>query len=115
MEAFLDQIATPKVSDIEPLCLAYLMTAMTRFNMHDFFLHPKKIKPITGQIQLCSIDSDWRYPSSEMQYIADQFQKAGVNATHQVLKSTLGHGAFIYDFDCCQKTIKDFMHSIHPA
>ncbi|WP_119344502.1 homoserine O-acetyltransferase MetX [Facilibium subflavum] len=112
IEYFLDSIQHKPATSIDPNSLLYMMKAMSSFDLTDDELWPANLQNITGNVLLISYQNDWRYPANETEKLAEHLRLHSVTATHKVINSDFGHGAFIYDYKSLSPHIKNFLTCI---
>jgi homoserine O-acetyltransferase/O-succinyltransferase len=113
VQAFMEKIRNDQSSTFDPNSLIYLTKAMDYFNLERSYgsLY-NAFKDVNTKLLLVSYESDWRYPYKDMCEIEYIFKKLNQDVKHFCLKSSFGHGAFIYDFNNgLTDILKSFLNS----
>ncbi len=108
VEMHLERIASQQERRLDPNALLYLMRAMQYFDLEqEFGSLDAALSCVSARTLFVSYDSDWRYPSSEVQRLHDALTGAGGDSRHVVLSSSQGHGAFLVDVDNCAAAVEE--------
>ena len=81
----------------------------------DFDLHPQDqpLEEVFAEARarylLVSYANDLRYPAEQLEQLGQALRKAGHQASHHVLSSPLGHGAFLYEPELLLPLLRDFL------
>lgn len=62
-----------------------------------------------GPALLLSFDTDWLFPSAEMNRVASAMREAGVDVTHVDLATPNGHDAFLVDYPLISPLVREFL------
>ncbi|MEM1322962.1 MAG: homoserine O-acetyltransferase [Bacteroidota bacterium] len=109
IEDFLEQTARRVDRQFDPNSLLYLTRAQEYFDLvGSYGSLEAAFGPIDAEVLLLSYDSDWRYPSEEMEKLNKVLRGLGKVSRHEVLHSPLGHGAFMYDVEGCGVALRQF-------
>jgi homoserine O-acetyltransferase/O-succinyltransferase len=110
IQAFFQKIGDNADKRFDPNSLIYLTKAMDYFDLYRGRAELAEAFAGTGcQTLLVSYDSDWRYPSQEMEDIRLALAKVGAPVEHRILSSPFGHGAFAYDGEGLCKVLAEFL------
>ncbi|MBD8891266.1 homoserine O-acetyltransferase MetX [Roseibium litorale] len=89
--------------------LIYLTRAIDYFDLaRDAGSLQLALKGVQNPVLLVSYASDWRYPVEEMAEIAKALPE-NVPHQHLTLESTMGHGAFLYEFESLRPALSEFL------
>ncbi len=112
IEAFLDQTAQSVARQFDPNSLLYLTRAQEYFDLPQRYGSLQSaFENINAELLFLSYDSDWRYPSEEMEIMHQVVLNLEKKSKHVVLKSAVGHGAFMYDAVGCGEMMKGFLEN----
>lgn len=110
IQAFFQRIGDNADKSFDPNSLIYLTKAMDYFDLlRGQSGLAEAFAGVDSPTLLVSYDSDWRYPSQEMDQIRLALEQVGAPVEHRVLKSSFGHGAFIYDGEGLCAVLSDFL------
>jgi homoserine O-acetyltransferase/O-succinyltransferase len=116
VEAFLQRLSLTAPHRIDANALLYLTRAIDYFNLgSEGAALVKAFSRTAARTLLVSYQRDWRYPSTEMNEIADALAAVDAPVAHRILDSALGHGAFLYDFAGLEPVLRDFISASQPA
>ena len=71
-----------------------------------FDLSDEQIRQITAKVSLVGISSDWLFPASDVQDLAERFSKHGVETNYYEIVSDDGHDAFLSDVAETSRVLK---------
>jgi homoserine O-acetyltransferase len=64
---------------------------------------------------LVSFDTDWLFPSADMQKVQDAMVETGTEAKHLVISTPNGHDAFLVDYPLITPPVRDFLAGLGSA
>lgn len=116
VEAFLEGVGQNAAGRIDANALLYLTRAIDYFDMsrgHAFLA--QAFAAYSAPTLLVSYANDWRYPTEDMQELADALAVNGTPCRHETLDSPAGHGGFLYDTDRLAPLLSEFLANPPPA
>ncbi len=116
LESYLNYQGTSFTNRFDPCSYIFITKAVDYFdqsekdfgNLVETYSQIKEIK--SKSISLISFNSDWLYPTSEMQTIYDAVNKNGGNCTLTELESPHGHDSFLIRNVELEKNINNFLY-----
>ncbi len=110
VEEFFDTVrANAPKGRLDANSLIYLTRAIDYFDLaRDHGSLEAALAGVRCPVLLVSYALDWRYPSDEIALIGDALP-ADVECDHVVLDSTMGHGAFLYEFESLRPVLSRFV------
>jgi homoserine O-acetyltransferase len=94
----------------DPVTYSYLTKAADMFDLgetHGSLL--QALARIRCKVRIVGIDSDYLFPLSEQQEIADEMNAQGIDASLSTITSENGHDGFLIEFDQLNQIISEFL------
>jgi homoserine O-acetyltransferase/O-succinyltransferase len=92
-----------------------LAKAMDTFDLTGESKSEEVLNRIRARVLLVGILSDWLFPKSDVQALAERMRAAGVDSSYAELRSSHGHDGFLADALLLEPLIKPLLDSSFPA
>ncbi len=94
----------------DPTTYSYLTKAADMFDLSETHGSLRQaLSRIRCKVRVVGIDTDYLFPLSEQQEIAEEMKAAGIDADLSVISSENGHDGFLIEFDQLNQIISEFL------
>ena len=117
VESYLRHQGSTFVERFDANSYLYLTRAMDYFDLASEFGGDLKqaFKNTKARFEVISFTSDWLFPTSENERVAEALKAAGANVSFDEIESDKGHDAFLLDEPELFKTVRNFLDKTAAA